>query len=153
MRGCGSSTRAAQETIPGASDVMRLDGRTLDLRLLVVLDADIGDQAELGFQPVDMSFFALENRLEQFAGRVVPHRLAVRDGFDELRAPLLRVLGTAGLLASLELCFAADRPSMAVLVWVMLLAAGATSVAMVLAWCPAWLRCFWPVRRIDPTAR
>ncbi len=66
---------------------------------------------------------------------------------------LLRVLGAAGLLVSLGLCFAADRPSMAVLVWVMLLAAGASSVAMALAWRPTWLRCLWPVHRIDPTVR
>lgn len=51
----------------------------------------------------------------------------------------LRVLGTTALLASLGLCLLADRPSMAVLVWVMLLAAGAALVAMTLAWRPHWL--------------
>ena len=46
---------------------------------------------------------------------------------------LLRALGTAALLLSLQACLTADRPSMAVLVWVMLSAASAVVVAMVLA--------------------
>lgn len=56
----------------------------------------------------------------------------------------LRVLGVAGLLASAVLCFIADRPSMAVLVWLMLLAGSAPMIALVLAWRPRLLRVVWP---------
>lgn len=52
----------------------------------------------------------------------------------------LRILGSVGLLVSAVFCFAADRPSMAVLVWLMLLAASAPSIGMLLAWRPQWLR-------------
>ena len=58
---------------------------------------------------------------------------------------LLRTLGASALVASAALCFLADRPSMAMLVWLMLLSAAATGVALVLAWRPAALRVFWPV--------
>ncbi len=51
-----------------------------------------------------------------------------------------RVLGTAALAASAVLCFLADRPSMAALVWILLFAAGAATVAFVLAWRPTLLR-------------
>ena len=51
----------------------------------------------------------------------------------------LRVLGSAALLASLLLCLRADHASMAVLVWVMSLAAAAVMVALTLAWRPWWL--------------
>lgn len=46
---------------------------------------------------------------------------------------LLRVLGAVALLLSLLACLMADRPSMAVLVWVLLLTASAVAVALVLA--------------------
>jgi hypothetical protein len=52
----------------------------------------------------------------------------------------LRVLGALGLLVSAVCCFIADRPSMAVLVWLMLLAAAAPTIGMLLAWRPQWLR-------------
>jgi len=51
----------------------------------------------------------------------------------------LRALGALALAASLALCLAVDHPSMAALVWVMALAAGALAVAMTLAWRPHWL--------------
>ena len=51
----------------------------------------------------------------------------------------LRVLGALGLLASLVLCLAVDHPSMASLVWVMLLAAAALAVAFTLSWKARWL--------------
>jgi hypothetical protein len=51
----------------------------------------------------------------------------------------LRVLGAAALAVSLVLCLRADHPSMAALVWVMSLAAGALLVALALAWRPRWL--------------
>lgn len=52
----------------------------------------------------------------------------------------LRLLGWTGLLLSAVLCFVADRPSMAVLVWLMLLAASASLMTQVLAWRAPWLR-------------
>ncbi len=51
----------------------------------------------------------------------------------------LRLLGSAALVVSLGLCLAADHPSMAVLVWVMLSAVAALGVAMLLAWYPRLL--------------
>jgi hypothetical protein len=52
----------------------------------------------------------------------------------------LRLLGWTGLLLSAVLCFVANRPSMAVLVWIMLLAASAALMAQLLAWRAPWLR-------------
>ena len=51
----------------------------------------------------------------------------------------LRSLGAVALLASLLACLGADHASMAVLVWVMSLAAAALVVALTLAWRPRWL--------------
>lgn len=56
----------------------------------------------------------------------------------------LRVLGAAALALSLWACLMADRPSMAVLVWVMLLAGSAVVVAWVLAHRPGLLALAWP---------
>ena len=61
-------------------------------------------------------------------------------------AKVLRVMGWVGLLVTAVLCFMADRPSMAVLVWLMLLAAASPSIGMMLSWRPKLLRIFWPVR-------
>lgn len=58
---------------------------------------------------------------------------------------MLRALGTAALPLSLLACLMADRPSMAVLVWVMLLAGSAAAIAMTLARRPQVLRALWPV--------
>lgn len=52
---------------------------------------------------------------------------------------LLRLLGLLALALSLLLCLQVDHVSMAVLVWVMSLAAAALSVAFTLAWRPRWL--------------
>lgn len=59
---------------------------------------------------------------------------------------LLRALGALALGASLLICLQADNASMAVLVWIMGLAAAALVVAFTLAWKPralaplvAWL--------------
>lgn len=49
---------------------------------------------------------------------------------------LLRALGAVALGASLLLCLRADHASMAVLVWVMALAAAALLVAFTLSWRP-----------------
>jgi hypothetical protein len=51
----------------------------------------------------------------------------------------LRVAGAVALLLSLAASLGADHPSMAVLVWVMLLSVSAVIVAMTLAY---WPRCF-----------
>lgn len=57
----------------------------------------------------------------------------------------LRLVGWSSLLLSAVFCFIADRPSMAVLLWVMLLAGAAASIALLLAWRAHWLRplAFW----------
>lgn len=52
----------------------------------------------------------------------------------------LRIFGYSGLFASFLLCLAADHPSMAVLVWVMLLGLAAKGVAIILAWREHWLK-------------
>lgn len=53
---------------------------------------------------------------------------------------LLRALGAVALLLALALCLRADHPTMAVLVWVMGLAASALLITFVLSWRPRWLR-------------
>ncbi|MDP5239272.1 DUF3325 domain-containing protein [Uliginosibacterium sp. 31-16] len=58
----------------------------------------------------------------------------------------LRGFGTVMLAASAVASMLADRPSMAVLVWFMLLAASALTVALALAWRPALLRVLCPLR-------
>lgn len=59
---------------------------------------------------------------------------------------VLRAMGAAALPLSLLACLMADRPSMAVLVWVMLLAGSAAAVAMTLARRPQVMRALWPAR-------
>ena len=57
----------------------------------------------------------------------------------------LRVLGVCGLAISLLLCLSRDHGSIAVLVWIMSLAASALTVTSLLTWrprCLAWL-VFW----------
>jgi hypothetical protein len=63
--------------------------------------------------------------------------------------PVLRTLGAAALALALAACLKADRPSMAVLVWVMLLAGSAVTVALLLARQPALLRVMFPLRLRD----
>lgn len=64
----------------------------------------------------------------------------------------LRALGTAALPLSLLACLMADRPSMAVLVWVMLLAGSAVAVALLLSYQPHTMRylCLWGPRASTP---
>ena len=57
---------------------------------------------------------------------------------------VLRILGSAALSLSLLACLKADYPSMAALVWVMLLAAAASGVALLLVRRPRVLRLLWP---------
>lgn len=70
-----------------------------------------------------------------------PHWQQVRGGREAPSTIVrgLRVLGSGALASSLALCLAADHPSMAALVWVMALAAGALVTALLLAWRPNWL--------------
>lgn len=51
----------------------------------------------------------------------------------------LRVLGVAGLAASLALCLRVDHASMAFLVWFMTLAGSALAIAFTLSWRARWL--------------
>lgn len=51
----------------------------------------------------------------------------------------LRSLGSLLLATSLGFCLAVDHPSMAILVWVMGLAASALAIAFTLTWRPKWL--------------
>lgn len=69
------------------------------------------------------------------------------DAADPGTVRLLRVLGALSLGAALLICLRVDHPSMAVLVWVMALAAAALLVAFPLSWRPrllaplvAWVR-------------
>lgn len=64
------------------------------------------------------------------------------ESLSQGRAILLRLLAVLALLGSGTLCFLADRPSMAVLVWIMLMALSATLITLTLAWKPALLRLF-----------
>lgn len=57
----------------------------------------------------------------------------------------LRTLGITGILTSAVLCLMADRPSLAVLAWLMLMSVCAPLVAMTLGWQPQWLRVLWPL--------
>lgn len=56
----------------------------------------------------------------------------------------LRLLGTTSLFASLLICLLVDRPSIAVLVWVMLMTAAAVLIAWGLSKLPRVLKICWP---------
>ena len=56
----------------------------------------------------------------------------------------LRSAGWGFLVLSALSCFQADHPSMAVLVWVMLIPLSAIMIAMMLIWCPRLLRVICP---------
>lgn len=56
------------------------------------------------------------------------------------RSSRLRAAGALSLATALVFCLVADHASMAILVWVMFIAASAVSVAMTLTWKPQWLR-------------
>lgn len=78
---------------------------------------------------------AMQVHWEQVHGTGAPSRIS---------RTALRTLGAFGLIGCGALCFVADRPSMALLLWVMLMAFGATAVAFTLAWKPSLLRLVWP---------
>jgi hypothetical protein len=75
-----------------------------------------------------------------FALAKEPHWMQVRS--EPLTPPMkntLRGLGATAIGASFFICMFADHPTMAVLVWIMLMAAGALLVAFALAWRARWL--------------
>jgi len=76
-----------------------------------------------------------------FALAKEPHWMQVRGSEPLLPAvkSTLRGLGATCIIASLFLCLFADHPTMAALVWVMLLAFGSLFVAFTLAWRAQWL--------------
>jgi hypothetical protein len=77
-----------------------------------------------------------------FALAKEPHWAQVRSA-EPLTPPIkntLRGLGATSLAASFFICLFADHPTMAVLVWIMLLAFGALIVAFALSWRARWLR-------------
>lgn len=55
-----------------------------------------------------------------------------------------RLAGMAALTLALLACLMSDPPAMAVLVWVMLIAAAALTIALWLAWHARSLRFLWP---------
>ena len=57
---------------------------------------------------------------------------------------ILKALGYSALFVSLVLCLVADRPSIAALVWMMLMSVTAVSVAWVLSKSPRSLKALWP---------
>ena len=81
------------------------------------------------FAQVGMGWLALAMDVHwlQVRGSGRPHRRVVI---------ALRILGSAALVFSLWLCLLADTATMAVLVWMMLLAVSASAVAFVLSWRP-----------------
>ena len=74
------------------------------------------------------------------------HQVHGTAGPSPVARRMLRGLGVIGLATSAVLCFVADRPSMAVLVWILMLAATAATVAMTLTWRPRVLLVLWPWR-------
>lgn len=74
---------------------------------------------------------AMDAHWEQVRGRDTP--------LPRSLARTLRVLGGLSLLVSLLLCLRADHVSMASLVWVMVLALAAVTVALTLSWKPRLL--------------
>jgi len=97
---------------------------------------------------VSLGFAALASALGAmwFALAMPVHWRQVYGGAALMRTTqgVLRMMGTLGLGVSLGLCLWANHASMAVLVWVMLLALGLVLTAFVLAWQPAGLRVVWP---------
>lgn len=77
---------------------------------------------------------AMDTHWEQVHGDLAPAPGGAR---------ALRVAGALALAVSLVLCLGADHPSMAALVWLMLLAGSAAAIAATLSWQPRWLRPLW----------
>lgn len=58
---------------------------------------------------------------------------------------ILKALGYSALLVSLVVCLVADRPSIAALVWIMLMVGSAVAVAFALDNRPGLLKVIWPI--------
>src|SRR5688572_7187993 len=85
------------------------------------------------FSLLGLSWFALAMEVhwtQVYAAR----RLSAR------KVAALRMLGSVALIISLLLCLRVDHVSMAVLVWIMSLAASAILIAMTFAWRPRLMR-------------
>jgi|APAra7269096714_1048519.scaffolds.fasta_scaffold02755_13 hypothetical protein len=98
----------------------------------VVLLSAAAVNAVLGFGWLAL---AMDTHWEQVYGEAAPKAATARN---------LRVAGALALALSLGLCLRADHPSMAALVWLMLLAGAAATIAATLSWRPRWLRPLWP---------
>ena len=98
----------------------------------VVLLGAAAANAVLGFGWLAL---AMDIHWEQVHGETAPKTATVRN---------LRAAGVLALALSLGLCLKADHPSMAVLVWLMLLAGAASAIAATLSWRPRWLKGLWP---------
>lgn len=72
--------------------------------------------------------------------------------FTPLMQKCLRVFGVAAVALSAFFCGRADHPSMAVLVWLMLLALSAFVVALLLNRWPAVFRLIFPLQRLNKQA-
>ena len=72
--------------MPGQGRLRQSAFAGFDVRLQVVGQRHVFDQALLGFQPVDGFFAAFEQVFQQFAADVVLLRFAQGDGFDQQRA-------------------------------------------------------------------
>lgn len=59
---------------------------------------------------------------------------------------VLKLLGFSALCGSGVVCLIADRPSIAALVWIMLMVGSAVAVALQLSKFPKALNACWPVR-------
>src|SRR5690625_176603 len=70
---------------PSPEELGRKASDSAHLGLLVVLQADPVDQAQLGFHSVDVLFFGLESFLQQVSAAVIAYRLAVLDAFAQRR--------------------------------------------------------------------
>lgn len=75
------------------------------------------------------------------------------DGLTPGGRRLIRRAGGAAFLISLVLCNLSDHATIAALVWVMALTAGALAVAVVLTWRPAWLRPLSWLSDLSPGSR
>ncbi|WP_377155528.1 DUF3325 domain-containing protein [Roseateles sp. UC29_93] len=98
----------------------------------VVLLSAAAVNAVLGFGWLAL---AMDTHWEQVHGEAAPTAATVRN---------LRAAGVLALALSLGLCLQADHPSMAALVWLMLLAGSAAAIAATLSWRPRWLKALWP---------
>ena len=87
-----------------------------------------------------MAFLSMLAGMGWLALSLPAHWKQVRPQRSEPASGQLRLLGWTGVLVSALACLAADHPSMAILVWLMLLALTAVLVALLLSTRPHWLQ-------------